>query len=60
MTITEATALHRLLRCTIIDGDGADDAVDAAAHLADRAHAALGAGVTGDQIRDLYAEESLW
>lgn len=58
MTIGEATAFQRLMKSVVLEGDHAEEALTAAAYLADRAHDAVHAGPTGDQLRAQYADPS--
>lgn len=53
MNVTEANAVNRLLDglLGLNDPTSAEEITDAAVLLADRAYKALGAGLTGDQVR---------
>lgn len=57
MNISEANAFNTLMRAVTLEGPTVDEAVEAAAFLMDRARNTLGAGPTGQDIRDLYAED---
>jgi hypothetical protein len=50
VTITEANAVNTLLRYVLGSPPGGDPQ-EAAAHLADKAHRALSAGLTGADVR---------
>ena len=57
MNASEAAALHTLL-CWILDGEVSDEqAAEAAAHLAGRAHARLGAGLTEGEVRRAWRQQ---
>jgi len=59
VNITEANAFNTLMKTVALVGDESDiDAsIEAAVLLADRSNKALGAGLTGGQVRELYADQ---
>jgi len=56
MTTTEATAASTLLAWLLEGGVADEDAEQAAAYLAGRAHARLGAGFSADEVRRAWRE----